>query len=218
MDEPSAEWEFEVVRRVRAGEDEETALAKVIQDFLAQANPVALVGAIEQGRRIPPLTLRYIAAVFDKHPQTNEPIKTIFEIEPCRQKGIITDGLRDFFWAAYDALVQGRDPGLEFWRMLALWLRAGHPEHWTGDPLDVPVKVRLRFREKQRGRPPKPGTSINRAILAELMAREIANGTQYKSAAFKVREDLKRQAAAENWHGSLPSEETISTAYKRHCR
>jgi hypothetical protein len=218
MDEPSTEWEFEVVRRVRAGEDEETALAKVIQDFLAHANPVALVGAIEQRRPIPALTLRYIAALFDKHPRTNESIKAILEIEPLRQKGMIADGLRDFFWAAYDALVEGQDPGLEFWRMLALWLRAGHPEYWTGDPLDVPVKVRLRFREKQLGRPPKAERSIKNAVLGQLMAREIANGTQYKSAAFKVRAEIERQARAENWEGELPSEETIAAAYKRRSR
>jgi hypothetical protein len=215
VDEPSTEWEFEVVRRVRAGEDEETALAEVIRSSLAHADPRALVGVIEKGRAIPALTLRYIAAVFDKHPQTNESIKTIFEIEPLRQEGIIADGLRDFFWAAYDALVEGRDPGQDFWRMLALWLRAGHPEHWTGYPLDVPVKVRLRFREKRRGRPRKAERSINQAVLGKLMAREIANGTQYKSAAFTVRAEIERQARAENWEGELPSEETIAAAYKR---
>jgi hypothetical protein len=95
-----------------------------------------------------------------------------------------------------------------------LWLRAGHPEHWTGDPLDVPVKVRLRFREKRRGRPPKAERSTNQAVLAELMARERATGTQYKSAAFKVRAEIERQACAENWEGELPSEETIAAAYK----
>jgi hypothetical protein len=212
---PDTEWESEVVRRTLSGEDLQTALDGVIKEFLDAANPVAFVGAIEKNWGIPTLTLRYIAAVFDKHPQTNQPIKTIFEIEPLRQEGIIADGLRDFFWSAYDALVEGQDPGPEFWRMLALWLRAGHPKHWTADPLDVPVKVRLRFREKQRGSPPKAGRSINQAILGDLMARERANRTQYKRAAFKVRAEIERQARTENWEGNLPSETSIKTAYDR---
>jgi hypothetical protein len=214
MDEPSNEWEFEVIRRVRAGEDEETALAAVIALYLDAADPRALVGAIEKGHAIPALIRWHIVSIFEKEPTSNEPVPVILEIEPPRREGIIADGLRDFFWAAYDALVEGRDPGQVFWRMLALWLRAGHPEHWTGDPLDVPVKVRLRFREKRRGRPPKAERSTNQAVLAELMARERARGTQYKSAAFKVRAEIERQACAENWEGELPSEETIAAAYK----
>jgi hypothetical protein len=60
VDEPRTEWAFEVVRRVRAGEDEETALAGVIELFLNAAKPDALVGAIEKGYQIPAVTRRLL--------------------------------------------------------------------------------------------------------------------------------------------------------------
>jgi hypothetical protein len=214
--EPETEWEFEVVRRMLAGEDKETALAGVIELFFDAANPVALVGAIEKGLAIPAPTRRRIAALFEKEPRSNEPVNVILEIKSPRREGVIADGLRDFFWAAYDALAEGRDPGQDFWRVLALGLRAGHPKYWGGRPLEAPVKMRLRFRDKRRGRPPKPERSINQAILGDLMARERASGTQYKSAAFNVRAEIQRQAAAENWEGDSPSERAIREGTKKH--
>jgi hypothetical protein len=68
VDEPRTEWEFEVVRRVRAGEDEETALAGVIELFLNSAKPDALVGAIEKGYQIPAVTRRLLVAIFGGDP------------------------------------------------------------------------------------------------------------------------------------------------------
>jgi len=49
--EPKSEWEWEVVQRVRAGEDEETALAGEIELFLNAGKPEALVDAIKNATK-----------------------------------------------------------------------------------------------------------------------------------------------------------------------
>jgi hypothetical protein len=216
---PDSEWELEVLRRMLAGEDKETALGGVIELFLDAANPVALVGAFEKDWAIPALTRRRILATFDKEAMSNERVRTVFEFVHPPERGRRADGLRDLFWGGYDALAEDRDPSPDFKRVFALGLRAGHPKHWGGralTALEAPVKVRLRFRDKRRGRPPDPERAINQAMLGELMARKRAHGDRYKAAVFKVWADLKERKEAENWQRSVPSEGTIQKAYDRH--
>jgi hypothetical protein len=70
---PATEWEFEVVRRVRAGEDEEVALTAVLQEFLGAGDPRPLIDMGRARRPLPALARRYIAQMFDESPQSNEP-------------------------------------------------------------------------------------------------------------------------------------------------
>jgi hypothetical protein len=224
---PDNEWEFAVARRVLAGEDEETALGGVIQGFLALANPVALIGVIEQDRPIPALTMRYIAAIFEKDSSqiSNERVPVVFAIE-LRRRGkpipddgrLLTPGEQDVvkaLMAAQKLLACGTSPGDPFWRWLADSLQRSHSKYWFGPslPPGLAIRLRLEYREKSRGRPREQELSINQTRLGELMARKRARGVQYKVAAFQVREDLKRLAEAEKWEGSLPSKSTIQQAY-----
>jgi uncharacterized protein YoaH (UPF0181 family) len=228
---PDNEWEFEVARRVLAGEDEETALGGVIQDFLALANPVALVGVIEQDRPIPALTMGYIAAIFEKDSSqiSNEPVPVVFVIELRRRGKPIPDGARltpgeqdvvKALMAAKKLLAVGISPGDSFLRWLADSLQRSHSKHWFGPslPPGLAIRLRLEYREKSPGRPPKPELSTNQAILAGRMAQKRAQRVRYKSAALKVLEDLKKEAADEKWPGRPPSEDTVSAAYKRHSK
>ena len=133
MDEPSTEWEFEVVRRVRDGEDEETALAGVIELFLKAGKPEALVHAIKlfllkAGKPIPALTRRLIVAMFEEDPSkiTNEPVQVRFNV---KLRGRSHTG--DEFWplwyirSGHKALTEDREPYRRFWETLADGLIAG---------------------------------------------------------------------------------------------
>jgi hypothetical protein len=228
---PDNEWEFEVGRRVLAGEDEETALGGVIKLFLDAANPVAFVGAIKKRLAIPALLLRRLAAMLEEDPSqiSNEPVPVVFVIELRRRGKPIPDGARltpgeqdvvKALMAAKKLLAVGISPGDSFLRWLADNLQRSHSKHWFGPslPPGLAIRLRLEYREKSPGRPPKPELSTNQAILAGRMAQKRAQGVRYKSAALKVLEDLKKEAADEKWPGRLPSEETVSAAYKRHSR
>jgi hypothetical protein len=218
----AAEWEVEVIERVRAGEDADTALAEVINLYLDAGKPIALVGAIynalNRGDHIPALIRPRIAALFENEPKSNEPIRTIFAFIHPPQQGLRANELRDLFWDGYDALVEGRDPGLAFWRALAEGLMAGHPEMGLCLLYPAPIEMRLRSRKPARGRPLEPERATKHKTLANLTAQKIAQGVPRKAAAYKVLEDLKRQAKEENWQGNLPSEETIRKAYERSKR
>jgi hypothetical protein len=185
MDEPSAEWEFEVVRRVRAGEDEETALAEVIATFLDAGKPAPLVEAIRKGLRLPVSTMRRIAAMFEEAPTTNEPVLTMLRIEIMRRgRPIPTDrplsrAEQELYvkplLAGQEALVEGRDPGRTFWIFLADSLQNGHPEDWHDPPPYSRVRIRLQFRQLAH-RPIDPALKINRLVLREIVGRAKKDG------------------------------------------
>ena len=92
--EPTTEWEYEVIDLVLAGEDEETAIAGVIQKWLNAADPRALIDAHRKGYRFPATLVRFITAMFNEDPSriTNEPVLTYFLIE--RRERTVTDETR----------------------------------------------------------------------------------------------------------------------------
>jgi len=218
--EPESEWEWEVARRVRAGEDEETARADVIEVFLNAGRPEALVGAIKlfltAGKPVPVLTRRLIVAMFEEDPSkiTNEPIRVRFNIEARSRTQ--TD---DEFWpvwyirSGHKALTEDREPYRKFWETFADGLIAGHPEDFVEEPPPIPIKIKLEVLEQGRGRPPDPKRAINKGLIGKLVAREKRGRGEYESAVRLVQEGLKRDKKAESWQGKLPSKRTIRRAY-----
>jgi hypothetical protein len=186
VDEPTNEWEFEVVRRVRAGEDEETALADVIATFLDAGKPAPLVEAIRKGLRLPVSIMRRIAAMFEEAPTANEPVQTMLRIEitrrgrPIPSDRPLSHAEQELYvkplLAGQEALAEGRDPGRMFWAFLADGLQNGHPEDWHGPPPYSRVRIRLQFRELAH-RPTDPALKINRYLLREMVYRAKKDGT-----------------------------------------
>jgi hypothetical protein len=218
--EPTTEWESEVIERVLAGEDEETAIAGVIQKWLNAGRPEALVGAIKlfhtAGKPVPALTRHLIVAMFEEDPNkiTNEPIPVHFNIKSRSRTQ--TD---DEFWpvwhirSGHRALAEGREPYREFWKTLADGLIAGHPKDFVEEPPPIAIKIQVKFLRKGRGRPPDPKLAINKDLIGKLVAREKQGRGEYASAVRLVQEGLKRDKQGESWQGELPSERTIRRAY-----
>src|ERR1700683_4686209 len=118
--EPESEWEFEVVRRVRAGEDEEAALTAVLQEFLGAGDPRPLIDMGRAGRPVPALARSYIAQMFDESSQSNEPSPTYFDVQ--RRYRTVTDEARrrrEWFEAGKTVLDNNQDPGWMFWLVFA---------------------------------------------------------------------------------------------------
>jgi hypothetical protein len=216
--EPKSEWEWEVVQRVRAGEDEETALAGEIELFLNAGKPEALVDAIKKRYKISALTRRLLVAMFEEDPReiTNEPVQVRFNV---KLRGRSQTG--DEFWpvwhilSGHKALAEEREPYREFWKTLADGLIAGHPEDFVEEPPPIPIKIELEFPEKGRGRPPDPKRAINKDLIGKLVAREKHGRGEYESAMRIVWEGLERDKRAEKWQEDLPSERTIRRGYDR---
>src|ERR1700722_13916276 len=116
---PATEWEFEVVRRVRAGEDEEVALTAVRQEFLGAGDPRPLIDMGRARRPLPALARRYIAQMFDESPQSNEPSPTYFDVQ-CRYRTVTDEARRRREWieAGKAVLDNNQDPDWMFWLVL----------------------------------------------------------------------------------------------------
>jgi hypothetical protein len=185
--EPDSEWELEVVRRVLAGEDEEAALTAVLQESLGAGDPRILIGIGRAMRPIPALARRYIAAMFDESPQSNEPIPTYFDVE--RRERTVTDEARrrrEWIEAGKLALDNNQDPGWMFGFVLARALCVGHPGAQRGSLLpDIPIKITIRPRV-QRRRAAKPDVAINRFVLRVLVDRLVMGGMSAQSAIEQV--------------------------------
>ena len=115
---PKSEWEWEVVERMRAGKDKDTAIAGVIQLFLNAADPRPLIDAHRKGYRFPAMLRRFISAMFEQAPSkiTNEPVLTYFDVE--RRERTVTDEARrrkEWIEAGKKALDENLDPGWMFW-------------------------------------------------------------------------------------------------------
>jgi hypothetical protein len=178
VEEPSTEWEWEVVRRVLAAEDEEMAITAVMQKFLAAGNPQPLIDMGSSRRPIPPLARRYIALMFDESTQSNEPGPTYFDI--TRRERTVTDETRrrlEWIEAGKAALDNNQDPDWMFWLTLANALRVGHPSALpNGSPLPTtPIMIKIKFRD-QRHRPKDPAVAVNRAVLHTMVGRAIKDG------------------------------------------
>jgi hypothetical protein len=205
--EPTTEWECEVIDLVLPGEDEETAVARVIQKWLNAADPRALIDAHRKGYRFPPMLVRFIAAMFNEDPSriTNEPVLTYFLIE--RRERTVTDEARrrrEWIEAGKAALDNNQDPGWMFWHVLVRALCVGHPNAQAAHlPLpDIPIKVTIRCRDK-RHRPAKPDLATNRRILRETVER-LVKGPERMTATAAI-----QRVAAEN----NKSFETVRAAY-----
>jgi hypothetical protein len=185
VDQPSTEWELEVVRRVLAGEDEETAIAAVMQEFLDAGNPTPLIDMGRKWRPIPALARLRIALMLDESPQSNEPTPTYFYVH--RRHRTVTDEARrrrEWIEAGKKELDNNLDPGGMFWLTLARGLCVGHPETQPGQLPDIPIKITIRPRV-QRRQSAKPDVAINRFVLRELVDRLVKDGNMTAKAAIE---------------------------------
>jgi hypothetical protein len=205
--EPTTEWECEVIDLVLAGEDEETAIAGVIQKWLNAADPRALIDAHRKGYRFPAILMRFISAMFEQDPNriTNEPVLTYFDVE--RRERTVTDEARrrkEWIDAGKKALDENLDPGWMFWLVLVRALCVGHPNaQLAGLALpDIPLKITIRFRDP-RHRPATPDIAINRRVLRELVDR-LVQGPERMT----VTAAIERVKAENNC-----SSETVRAAY-----
>jgi hypothetical protein len=205
--EPETQWEWEVAERIRVGEDKETAVAGVIQLFLNAADPRPLIDAVRKGYRIPAMTMRFIAAMFEEDPSriTNEPVLTYFDVD--RRYRTVTDEARrrkEWIENGYKVLADGGDPGFIFWLTLIRALCVGHPNAQCGHLAipDTPLKIKIKFRDP-RHRPAKPEIGIKRRALRELVIRLVNGGDE-----MTVQAALERVAAENN-----QSFETVRLAY-----
>jgi hypothetical protein len=205
--EPESEWEWEVAERIRAGEDKDTAFAGVIQLFLNAADPGPLIDAVRKRYRIPAMTKRFIAAMFEEDPSriTNEPVLTYFDVD--RRYRTVTDEARrrkEWIENGYKVLANDGDPEFIFWLTLIRALCVGHPNaQWGHLPLpDTPLKIKIKSRDP-RYRPANPEIGIKRRVLRELVNRLVRGGDE-----MTVQAALKRVAAENN-----QSFETVRLAY-----
>ena len=192
---PATEWEFEVVRRVRAGEDEEVALTAVLQEFLGAGDPRPLIDMGRARRPLPALARRYIAQMFDESPQSNEPSPTYFDVQ-CRYRTVTDEARRRREWieAGKAVLDNNQDPDWMFWLVLARALCVGHPGAQRGSLLaDIPIKITIRPRDK-RHRQAKPDVVINRFVLRELVDRLVKGGGMTAQAAIEQIADETAQS------------------------
>jgi hypothetical protein len=142
---PTTEWECEVVERVLAGEDEETAIAAVIQEFLNAADPTAFIDAVQKWYPIPSMLARFVSAMFEEDPSriTNEPVLTYFHVE--RRGRSVTDDARlrkEWLETGKKAIDEGREPN-----------------YLTSFPIR-PLRLRSSSDTRDNARPNPPKTSI----------------------------------------------------------